>query len=570
MNEQDFREQYATLQENIVATPELKESTRKNALQATHSEITHRRTASSWRRMFPLAACLVAVALIAGGIPAITSLLDKERGIPMQEAAASSGFSVRAYAADSPVALELGDDGTVVFDRTLSLYGVSENYATEGYFTGCLFRVEGEDIARVQMNISSGKLYRYTIESFRQGDDPDRMRELVTRKSLNRGMGTYYGAYDQVMSLPTHDGVEAKNDPDTLVKVGLSKIYGSTIDVSATDDPGIANGETSFGLWTNEGHPDELTASPEPYAPVIDQFEGQTLTITITFEDGHSSTQVIKLHAANFLLDSIGGADQNTAKLIPEIVPDSEKRPGGTLYSLYGVVVETNNEPFPLPLDQANDMANTVLPAATLPRQDDTRPTETTLDKNSILGEGATIEAMYRDDGSYIPLIFSYPKVERHDVPPHGKTLGDFNRVIYGSHGDTAYVNKCSNEVFGYGFNEDGTLTSDDFTYVTATFTLTNTSNKMVEIWPSVIGEFAVIIDDGKIATTNTGYDLDFEVSENAISVDEPQRVGIAAGDTIQITLLRVLSNRLADDDSLLFIPNNKDYSPAFAVGNQI
>ena len=63
----------------------------------------------------------------------------------------------------------------------------------------------------------------------------------------------------------------------------LNKLLGSTIDVSAQDDPGIATGETSFGLWTNEGNP-SADAAFDPYAGVIDQFDGQTLTVTVTFE----------------------------------------------------------------------------------------------------------------------------------------------------------------------------------------------------------------------------------------------------------------------------------------------
>ena len=137
-------------------------------------------------------------------------------------------------------------------------------------------------------------------------------------------------------------------------------------------------------------------------------------------------------------------------------------------------------------------------------------------------------------------------------------------------------MNKCSNEVWGYGFNDDGTLTSDDFTYVTATFDVTNTGDEAIEVWPSVIGEFAIMNGDGVVATANTGYNLDFSTSDNALPCDEPQHVGIAAGDTVQITILRVLSNRLADDDSLLFVPANiaddgtSAVTQAFSVGGQL
>lgn len=598
MNERDFREAYEAMQHDVTASSDLKQRTLAAAKrepgrtspssQAAAAKRPHRRPAPrgpqaggmavARRWGLPAAACLVAVALVVGGAPVVMAAMDAggHSAISMNDARQASGFSVRAYAADGSGMLELGTDGTVVFGRRAPTYGLSDQYSVEGAFTGCTFRVEGDGIARVQMNVTKGVLYRSSIEQFRRGDEPGKWQELIASKPTNRGMGEHYGAYDEAYPLMiSNDG--AKDDPDAIVGAELNKLLGSTVDVSAEDDPGIATGETSFGLWTNEGDP-SAGAGPDPYAPIIDQFDGETLTVTVTFEDGHSSTQVIELHAAYFRVEHISAAE---SRLVPEIVdPAQLGADEHALRSLYGTVIEANKEAFPLPLDDANDRADEVLPAYTLDRQDETRPTGTVLGQDALLGEGATIETTYRGEvagkAAYAPLSFGYPTVERLNAPPDGKTLGDFNAVVYGWFGDTAYVNKCSNEVFGYGFNEDGTLTSDDFTYVTATFDVTNESGETVEVWPTVIGEFAIVDGDGVVASANTGYDLDFAASDNALPCDEPQHVGIAAGDTVRITILRVLSNRLADDDSLLFVPMNvaddgtSAVSQAFSVGGQI
>ena len=77
---------------------------------------------------------------------------------------------------------------------------------------------------------------------------------------------------------------------DGQSKVGLTKLLGSTIDVNAQDDPGIADGSTLFGFWTNEGDaPEEIPAVDDPLSFLVDRFEGQRLTITVTFEDGRTS-----------------------------------------------------------------------------------------------------------------------------------------------------------------------------------------------------------------------------------------------------------------------------------------
>ena len=240
----------------------------------------------------PAAACLVAAAIVAGGVPMVMGAMDADghTAISLSDAQQASGFAVRAYASDGSAPLAPGEGGTVAFDRDLGYrFSGGDDYKVSGFFTGCLFHVEGEGISRVQANLTGGALYRVTFEDGPTDPDDPRMGELASWKPTARGTGEYYGGYDFV-------GSSMRNGES---KLSLAKLMGSTIDVSASDDPGIADGTTSFGLWTNEGEPPENIMG-DLQSPVIDLFEGQTLTVTVTFEDGRTSTQAIELHAANF------------------------------------------------------------------------------------------------------------------------------------------------------------------------------------------------------------------------------------------------------------------------------
>ena len=156
----------------------------------------------------------------------------------------------------------------------------------------------------MQANLTGGALYRVTFEDGPTDPDDPRMGELASWKPTARGTGEYYGGYDFV-------GSSMRNGES---KLSLAKLMGSTIDVSASDDPGIADGTTSFGLWTNEGEPPENIMG-DLQSPVIDLFEGQTLTVTVTFEDGRTSTQAIELHAANFDDRMVRAAPRLTTRL---------------------------------------------------------------------------------------------------------------------------------------------------------------------------------------------------------------------------------------------------------------
>lgn len=407
MNEHDFRQAYEAIQHDMTASTDLKQRTLAAAERAASTDTPqhvsarpsskqpHRRAgqrspqiggaAAARRWGLPAAACLVAAAIVAGGVPVIIGMINANdsTAITIGDAQTASGFSVRAWAADSSSMLELGNDGTVVFARNTNAgMPTGDDYQTEGYFTGCLFRVEGDNIARVQMNISKGELYRFTSERFTRSEEPEKWSEALSWKPTERGTGTYFSKYDAVLPVSTNDGLP-KDSPDKGVGVDLSKRLGSTIDVSAQDDPGIASGDTSFGLWTNEPYGSDT----DSFSAVVDLFDGQTLTVTVTFDDGHTSTQVIELHAADFRAEHNG----SETTIIPEQVDRSQLTENESyVHTLYGTVIEANKEAFPLPLDGANNLADDLLPATVLERNEETRSTGVALSEDALLGNFST------------------------------------------------------------------------------------------------------------------------------------------------------------------------------------
>ena len=601
MNENDFRKEYERMQHQVRASSDLKERTLAAAERAADrfassaqpvapasAKRPHRRAGSrsggvavARRWGLPAAACLVAAAIVAGGAPMVMGAMDADghTAISLSDAQQASGFAVRAYASDGSAPLAPGEGGTVAFDRDLGYrFSGGDDYKVSGFFTGCLFHVEGEGISRVQANLTGGALYRVTFEDGPTDPDDPRMGELASWKPTARGTGEYYGGYDFV-------GSSMRNGES---KLSLAKLMGSTIDVSASDDPGIADGTTSFGLWTNEGEPPENIMG-DLQSPVIDLFEGQTLTVTVTFEDGRTSTQAIELHAANFETEMVDG----TPRLTTRLAADDAEAPSAAK-SLYGIVVKAGSGPFPFPLDDANDRADEVLPASTIERQDDTwRATveengarvDATLPENALTPSDGEVafDFGYESTGSSHPdsessqqptarLAMSSPSISLSDTLPGGKALDDCLFVVDGWLGNARYMDKCSREVWGYGYNDDGTLTSDDYRYASTTVTLRNLEDTAVPVWTPVLYDFALRNDDGTLDMVRTGYDLDFEATGDTVPSDDPQHVVIAPGGTVQLTVVRVLPTYVLESGNLVLVPTDdgSPFSQAFSLGGQI
>ena len=120
-----------------------------------------------------------------------------------------------------------------------------------------------------------------------------------------------------------------------------------------------------FGFWTDEvGDSDTSDDSMrDQFGTIANAFEGAELTVTVTFEDGHTSTQVINLHAGNFLADwnDGSGGDLGALAIQPTLLEDGADVPDSALVlrTVYGEVVSSTSEAFPYANEPINEYANT-------------------------------------------------------------------------------------------------------------------------------------------------------------------------------------------------------------------
>lgn len=481
----------------VDASPE--PTRRKNASGASRPSVNRttpnppRRRSALARIALPVAACLAVVAL-AVGVAAFSS-----RGGLFGSGAVTPDFSVQAYAADRDSILEMGTDNQIIFSRNATMYaaGSKDEYLdAEGCYTGCLFRVEGEGITRIQASVSTGVIYRQTTETVTAGEDSERLRELASWKPSARGLGEHYGGYDEVSVVGSPDN-RAKDDPEKQWLVSLTKKLGSTIDVPVTNDS-----EYSFGFWTNEDYGD--AEGIDEFSAVIDLFDGETLTITATFADGHTTTQVIELHAAD--VKASFGQDENgyyAIDLTPEIVdPSGLEQYTDYVHTLCGTVKSTSHESFPLSLENANEFENTVSEPFRFERQPALRPlgADSVIDEKNIRSASENM-SFTRDPGTSFSLS-NVQMLERSTTLPDGLTLDDLRTGMQ----SWEYFNRVVSQIDGYTIDENGTITgeSEGFSWVVMEGTVENTGDSATELTGDggSYGEFAVVTDDeGHVST---------------------------------------------------------------------
>ena len=111
----------------------------------------------------------------------------------------------------------------------------------------------------------------------------------------------------------------------------------------------------------------------DQFGAIANAFEGAELTVTVTFEDGHTSTQVINLHAGNFLADWNDGSGEDLGALAiqPTLLEDGAEVPDSALVlrTVYGEVASSASEAFPYADEPINEYANTTDEPMKLPNE---------------------------------------------------------------------------------------------------------------------------------------------------------------------------------------------------------
>ena len=252
----------------------------------------------NWTRvLLRTAVCAVcALALVLGGFslrpvptaaPGTPGSTGREEAPPAQILVPT--FGLTAYAAGTDTTYGPAPDGSIAFS-------VGEGCTTPefGDFTGCLFQVTGENIAKVSLSIDRGGLYRYQIRENLTDEQLAEYRQAMAEGRIapaaisQRDDGVWY--MPEMTALGT--GVEEDYDPDAR-----------------------------YGFWVSpeEMAPTGLGISIEAQMDA-DFFDGGLLTVTVTSSDGTEKTQTYRLHTGELKVEWTGDGDMT---VLPELAgPD--------------------------------------------------------------------------------------------------------------------------------------------------------------------------------------------------------------------------------------------------------
>ena len=370
MNEDnDLRTLYLASQKDVHASERLKERTLEllddndvtlasAALEPAVSVRKHYFMGFGRKPLYGIAACLALAALGFGAVQTMAHMSNGNVDVGAVEAS-NLDFTVKAYAAGTQSPLAAGDNGMIVFGHTSDLSQSSPEWEDNGTYTGCLFKVEAEGVKTVQAHISKGMLYRYDTQNVSYASDSELLYEALTWKPLKRGLGERLGAYDKVAVGIANDGLD-KDDPNKTYQVQTSKRLGQTAELNYDE----GDGDAYFGLWTDEAVDADASddSSRDQFGAIANAFEGAELTVTVTFEDGRTSTQIIDLHAGNFLADWGDGNKEDLGALAiqPTLLEDGAEVPDSALVlrTVYGEVVSSTSEAFPYANEPINEYAN--------------------------------------------------------------------------------------------------------------------------------------------------------------------------------------------------------------------
>lgn len=288
--------------QNVKAPESLKIRTRQAAQELREGVGTARRSPRRFGGK-RLAAAVCALAVFVGG--AAVWHQGRPESAP-GGAAILNSFGLVAYAADTGEIME-PHGSTIVFSAALG--GVDD--PEKGFFSGCEFKITGDNIASVSASMDKGGLYRSKREHIEQSDVEDVLRGLVP---LSAGA-------DQVTVLSDSEADKLWADVSYLVENGFTEPY----------DP-----EAHYGFWGEPRQPDDEADLQESWHTRVDEFEGAKLTVTVTFDDGSQQTQTMTLHTGKLGVEYPD--DTGNRQLTGEVLTDEQAAEEGYVYGVYAEI----------------------------------------------------------------------------------------------------------------------------------------------------------------------------------------------------------------------------------------
>ena len=300
---------------DIKAPQELKERTLAAAREARKltNEPLHAVPRHSWGMAKRLLAAACAFGIVLGGTAVYrTHNGTAQTGSGVVADAISHSFGFAAYAADTGE-LRQPKDSKIVFDT-----GSGAGDPEKGFYSGCLFKVTGEDIKTVSATIDKGAVYRTKIVKDTSADRDEWVR------SMHQGTNPELDGADTVMVWG--------NGPEE----GAEQMYADLcwkLDNGFTDeyDP-----DSSYGLWLPSQPQSADDDLQDSWHAAVDGFEGAKLTVTITFTDGSEQTRSMTLHTGKLGVEYKD--DTSGPSLTGEVLTDEQAAAEGYIYGVYADV----------------------------------------------------------------------------------------------------------------------------------------------------------------------------------------------------------------------------------------
>lgn len=213
-------------------------------------------------------------------------------------------FGLTAYAADTGESYAPNANGGLAFSMGSGMYWAEK----DGYYTGCLFQVTGENIRQVALSLDRGGLYRWQrLENLTE----EQMREI--REAQERG---------ELAPASIDQEADGSWSTEKMTKLGSS--------VTEEYDPAVCYGLWTGGVREEEWKKDAKTAEEDS----VDQLAGAVLTVTVTFDNGSEQTETYRLSTGRLRVDRAG---DGTLTVLPGLAGDDEAY-------LYGVYAASQEE----------------------------------------------------------------------------------------------------------------------------------------------------------------------------------------------------------------------------------
>lgn len=302
--------------QDMKAPEQLKQRTLAAAREARRAEQQDapQHLAPAPRRRFGMAKRILAAACAFGVIVGGTAVWqargsEQDAGSVVAEAVAHS-FGIVAYAADTGETIE-ARDSRIVFD----VAGGGMDSPTKGFFSDCLFKVTGDNIETVSASIDKGGLYRIERLDITEAD---------AQAIMTGGFAPVAGA-DDIMVQSEPEQNKWWVDASYRVENGFVEPY----------DP-----DAGYGFWA-EPQPVDMAQeadAPDAWHARMDEFDGATLTVTVTFTDGTSDTQTMTLHTGKLGVEY--PSDESGPQLTGEVLTDEQAAEQGYVYGVYAEIEE--------------------------------------------------------------------------------------------------------------------------------------------------------------------------------------------------------------------------------------